>query len=404
MFIFYKERMFSLNLGKLNRCDWYLILWFLYYLQGILYASGDILSMSLLGIIVVISLYYAVQVKRMKNKPVFFIVLSLLLFLFTVYGFSLIIMHPGVVFYPKASYSLPSYMYIKQIYLSLLPIFSFYYYTIKGYLTEKRLCIWIYFFFISALLSFYRYQIDNAGDDSEEVTNNMGYLFLSLIPSLLLFRRNAMKMYLGLFVILVYLVLGMKRGAIIVGAICMLYFLFSSIRRSHGVTKIKYIFFTIVLAVVGFYFVMYQMATSEYLNKRIEDTMEGDSSNRDDIYTSFWNLFFSQADVTNFVFGFGANGTLENLGYFAHNDWLEIMINQGIIGFFIFLYFFVCYYKSWKNSINIEAKTALAITGFIVLVRSFFSMSYGDMTYMFTSVLGYYLAISNIIPSKLHSN
>ena len=386
--------MISLNPRKLNRCDWYLILWFLYYLRGILYASGGMLSVSLFGVILLISIYNVIKVKNINDKPVFFNGLSLLLILFSIYGFALIVQKPGVVFYHKANSYIPSYMYIKQIYLSLLPIFSFYYYTIKGYLTEKRLCIWIYFFFISALLSFYRYQINNAGDDSEEVTNNMGYLFLSLIPSLLLFRRNAMKMYLGLFVILVYLVLGMKRGAIIVGAICMLYFLFSSIRRSHGVTKIKYIFFTIVLAVVGFYFVMYQMATSEYLNKRIEDTIEGDTSNRDVVYTIFADLFFTQDNMLNFVFGFGANGTLELCGFFAHNDWLEIMINQGFLGLGVFLYFFVCFYNSWKYSINRDSKLALALIGFIVLAKSFFSMSYGNMTYMFTSVLGYYLAIS----------
>ena len=386
--------MISLNPRKLNRCDWYLILWFLYYLQGILYTSGGGLSVSLFGIILLISIYNVIKVKNINDKPIFFNGLSLLLILFSVYGFALILQNPGVVFYHKASRYVPSYMYLKQIYLSLLPIFSFYYYTVKGYLTEKRLCNWIYVFFISALLSFYRYQIDKAGDDSGEVTNNMGYLFLSLIPSLLLFRRNVIKMYLGLFVILVYLVLGMKRGAIMIGAVCILYFLWNSIRLSSGITKIKYILFTIVLTVIGFYFVLYQMNTNELLNKRIEDTMEGDSSNREDIYTTFWDLFFSQAGGLNFVFVFGANGTLELCGYYAHNDWLEIMINQGLLGFFVFLYFFVCFYNSWKYSINKDSKLALALIGFIVLARSFFSMSYGSMTYMFTSVFGYYLAIS----------
>ena len=50
------------------------------------------------------------------------------------------------------------------------------------------------------------------------------------------------------------------------------------------------------------------------------------------------------------------------------------------------------FYKTWKGTTNAEAKTILALTIIIYFAKTLFSMSYGDMTYVSTSVLGYALA------------
>lgn len=66
----------------------------------------------------------------------------MLMLLFTVYGFILVLMGPSTLYYPISGISMPAYNYIKSIYLSLLPIYPFYYYTKKGYLTAEHLRIW----------------------------------------------------------------------------------------------------------------------------------------------------------------------------------------------------------------------------------------------------------------------
>ena len=50
---------------------------------------------------------------------------------------------------------------------------------------------------------------------------------------------------------------------------------------------------------------------------------------------------------------------------------------------------------TWKNATNIDAKAIIAMAIIVYFAKTLFSMSYGDMTYVFTSVLGYALANVN---------
>ena len=126
--------------------------------------------------------------------------------------------------------------------------------------------------------------------------------------------------------------------------------------------------------------------------RRIQDTLDGNSSGRDRIYTYFWNYFVYESNVLNFLFGRGANGTLELLNQYAHNDWLELAVNQGLLGVVFYFIYWKYFYKTWKHTTNIDAKVILAMVVLINFPKSMFSMSYYDMTYVSTSVLGYALA------------
>ena len=129
--------------------------------------------------------------------------------------------------------------------------------------------------------------------------------------------------------------------------------------------------------------------------KRIEDTLSGNSSGRDNLYTFFWNYFTENADFTHYLLGRGANGTLEIYYNYAHNDWLEIAVNQGLLGIIIYAFYWFCFYKTWKHAKNIDSKTILVLTALIFFAKTLFSMSYADMSYVSTSVLGYALATVN---------
>lgn len=134
--------MSSFSIKNINRCDFFLLGWVLYYLQGIVYTTGGAISSALLGINLIVSVNCALKVMRWRNKPIYFRGLNMLMLLFTVYGFILVLMGPSTLYYPISGISMPAYNYIKSIYLSLLPIYPFYYYTKKGYLTAEHLRIW----------------------------------------------------------------------------------------------------------------------------------------------------------------------------------------------------------------------------------------------------------------------
>lgn len=390
--------MISLNPAKLNRCDWFIIAWVLYYLQGVLYPTGGAISIGLLGINLLVSIYCAIKIWQMPNHPPYIKGLNLLVLMFSIYGFALILMSPSTIYYRMSGMSMASYNYIKSIYLSILPIYAFYYFSLKGYLTAERLRWWAVVFSISCVLSYYIYMqramemLLARGSSAEETTNNAGYLFLSLIPIWVLFRKKPLLQYAGLALCMSFILMGMKRGAIAIGGVVVLYLIWQIIKNARGKQRAIVILLTAALAVAGVYFVIDMMTSSDYFMQRLEATKEGNSSGRDSLYSFFWTYFTEKADAIQYLFGRGANGTLEIYYNYAHNDWLEIAVNQGLLGIVVYAVYWKKFYSTWRQSTNIEAKTILAMVGIIYFAKTLFSMSYADMTYVCTSVLGYSLA------------
>lgn len=387
--------MISLNPAKLNRCDWFIIAWVLYYLQGVLYSSGGAISTGLLGINLLVSVYCAIKIWQMPNHPPYIKGLNLLVLMFSIYGFALILLNSSTIHYSMSGMSMASYSYIKSIYLSILPIYAFYYFSLKGYLTAERLRWWAVVFCISCVLSYYIYMqqaLEQLLSSAEETTNNAGYLFLSLIPIWVVYRRKPLLQYAGLAFCMAFILMGMKRGAIAIGGVVVLYLIWQIIKNARGKQRVIVILLTAVLAVAGVYFVIDMMTSSDYFLQRLEATKEGNSSGRDSIFSFFWTYFTEKADAIQFLFGRGANGTLEIYYNYAHNDWLEIAVNQGLLGIIVYAFYWKKFYSTWRQSTNIEAKTILALVGIIYFVKTIFSMSYADMTYVCTSVLGYALA------------
>lgn len=398
--------MLSLNLIRLNRCDWYILSWVVYYLQGIVYPEGGMISLLIIALNILVSFVYVFKTLLLKNNPIYFKGLNLLLLVFTVYGAYYILSHKAHIVYPLSGFRIATYNYIKGIYLSLLPIYPFYYFSKKGYLTQSSLQHWGMVFLISVTLLYFKTQQEalqalmEKGSKSEEITNNAGYLFLSCIPLLILYRRKPLLQFLGLGYIMMFIVLGMKRGAIGIGCIISIYFILQAISNSKGRIKVTIIILSILICIGAISFFLYQMNNSAYMMQRIQDTMDGNSSGREGLYSFFWTYYSKKASILQLIFGRGANGTLEIYYNYAHNDWLELAVNQGCIGIFSYLIYWFYFYKTWKRSTNVEAKTIISLLLVIYFAQTLFSMSYGDMPYVATCVLGY--ALANVKKSMIN--
>ena len=379
----------------------FLLVWVFYYLQGIVYPEGGAISITLLGLALLISANCAIKVLQWRSTPIYFKGFNMLILLFTIYGFALIVSSPSTLYYPLSGKDISSYNYIKSIYLSLLPIYSFYYFTKKGYLTAERLQKWGIIFLVSITLSYFHMQhevlerLSEEGSNVEEITNNVGYSFLSIMPMLVVYQRKPLLQFAAFAFVMAFLIMGMKRGAIIIGFISAIYFMWRVIKNSRGKTRFVFILLSVVICVSVVYFFIHEMATSDYMQHRLESTMEGNSSGRDNLYSFFWHYFTDEADAVHYLIGRGANGTLEIYYNYAHNDWLEIAVNQGVLGLVVYAFYFLGFYKTWKSATNIDAKTILALMLFIFFAKTLFSMSYGDMTFVATCSLGYALATIN---------
>ena len=366
----------------------YILLWCLYSLQGTFYVSGGVISRLLLLILLMWSMYsfYLVNFKGKQHLPAFIKAVNIFLIITTIYGGILMISGQELIIrddYTKVS----NFEYLKNIYMSLLPLYAIYYYVQEGHITERHVGFLALLFICVTWGKYSRVQIDKLamameiGSTREEFTNNTGYSFLAILPLLLFWNKKPLLQYILFLVCIAGIILCMKRGAIIIGAVCFVYFIYSTFKTTRGSMRFTIVLLSI-LAIAGTIWIVQDMlATSDYFVQRVDKTLEGDSSNRDIVYTNLWNVFINESNPLKIIFGRGANSTLIVTTNFAHNDWLELAINQGIVGIVIYFYYFISLFKDARRvrKTNKVYSDILLMSLFILFSKTLFSMSYASI-------------------------
>lgn len=384
-----------------NPCNIYISLLAFYSMQGtIIPTGGSALSQMIALITMLMGLYYTVKTMQMKGKPLYFKGLNLLFLTLVVYGVILLFSdHQFIVKARLFDNEVGKSSYLKSLFLSFPNIYTFYYFSKKNLLTESSLRKWVIAFIGIAIFRFFDYQITTLqtmllnGSNAEEVTNNMGYLFVALIPGVVLFKDNVKLQYCLLIICMTFVMMGMKRGSIIVGVFSLIYYLYFNFKYNNRVSKGKVVFFSILLIVAAYFITEHMMESSDYFMNRIAQTKEGNSSGRNEIYEHFWNHFKNEMNTFKFLFGNGANATLDIGENYAHNDWLEIAINQGVLGLVVYAIYWLCFLRTIKSiRYNKTAKLVLSLTFISFFIMTLFSMSYTEYSIFSCTVFGYYLA------------
>ena len=377
-------------LKQINLCNIYTVLWCLLALKGVLY-DVDMISVAFYGMIMLISLYCFVRVLVQKNTPILLGALNVLVGMFLLYGVVNMFFGEPI----RTSWNvIPTDFYLKNILNSLLPIYAYYYFTKNGNINESWLRFVAVIFLIVCIFSYkvsYEKAVIKTGFD--EVTNNGGYLFVSMLPIICFWNKRPIIQYVLLIICMLFIVLSMKRGAILVGVSSLLFFLFEILKEVSPKRKFIYLLLSVALFVFCYYFVEDMLNTSTYFERRLQNTLEGNSSSRNSIYLYFLNFMFNR-NPFYILFGQGADSTIRNGVNYAHCDWLEIGVNQGLVGVIIFSFFFYRLYKFWRITHPYRVLyIAIGVFSIQIFLKSLFSMSINDMDVYSTCVLGYALGI-----------
>lgn len=377
---------------KLNISNVYLVIAMLYQLQDVVYEGGGILSKIIVGAFLLSSIAIALYAIIRLKLPKFFSGLNLLLVLFSLYGMIHIIISP-IDYVGVSHQEMPTYYYIISVYISLLPIYVFYICTIYDEMELKKIQFWTLFLTLVSIIKFVVYHFNNTNTIGiDEITNNFGYLFIGIIPLLLFFNNRLILQYILLATCLIFVILSMKRGAIFVAFCCLIPFAIFQWKQSKQVGRIILVFLIIGFLIASVFFIQYLLLNSEYFVERIEATQAGDSSLRDVLYTTLWNYFRDDASSIKQLIGGGANYTLQVADNYAHNDWLEILVNQGCVGVIIYMVYWIKFWKSQKTCINIPelqvARFGIIICFIASFILTFFSMSYNSLPLGLTMALG----------------
>lgn len=382
----------------LNFANLYVLLMTYYTYLHVVSEDGTSISQMILFLNVLVGLYCLINnCKRSSNLYIkglnrFFLLLS-------VYGFLLIMFSDVEITSIRGGKKVNSYWYLMELFTSILPIFSIYYFTIKGYLKKEMLILWLVVFILLAPKIF----IDSASLIGNNVTDmfsinrtsNVGYVFVAILPAIALFNKNIIFQLLLFGYCIAGSFICMKRGPILICVLCLLIYFIYKYKNVSIIKKLFLVGGLIMLAYIVMSFFTDMADNNAYFLSRIEETKIGESSGRDDLFSEFIGFYIFEANLFEQLFGLGAYGTLKVSYNLAHNDWLEILIGQGLLGVFFYFSYWKSFYKTIKmNKNNQEVFFALSFFFCIYFMKTFFSMSYNDMSIFSTLFFGYYLAKS----------
>lgn len=352
----------------------------LYFSQGALYTSGSIISQIALFLILGISSIFFIKTLFTKNKELFYNAWSALL-LINVIGFT---------FTGSLSNTFHFGMF-KGILISSLPFYPFYYFAKKGTLTSRHLIVLFLIMLPVSILQFYYNKeqvLFNRISNNQDVVNNAAYMFVNLIPFLFLFKRRKIVSVVGMLILIFFIIQGAKRGAMLVGSFGLVLFLFYQLRTIDKKHRLKGYAITLLGIIVMIYYTYGSFLENEFLIKRMELLSEGGVSGRDIIYANIFNNWYNSDNLFNFLFGYGFAGS-QKLAYgsFAHNDWLELLSNFGILGVSIYMILFYSSFKLLrKSNWNPDKKIIFTTVVSMWFLITLFSMGY-------TSTDGYLRAL-----------
>lgn len=375
----------------LNGLNVYILAWCVLNLQVI---SNSLISVACLGLLLVFSMFTMFKdLCETNSKPL--TALVLFVFIISIYGFVFIASGERLYLPVGEGRYINNREYLILIYQSILPIFPFYYYARRNILTKDLMLKWTYVFFFVVVITYIKNQIFGVSIGQDDITNNASYNFLALFPLFALFNDKKILRNTFFLISIIFIFLSVKRGAILICIFAYSWFLLTSSGKSTT-SKLRTIIFFIVVIFSLYQLFKYLIITNDYFHYRFEETLAGNSSGRDKLFSSLLNSYFYDSTFVQQVFGRGAYGTLKMANNVAHNDWLELLIDTGLVGFLAYLIYWLRLIRTWLLSkVNKDIYQPLGLFVIIYFSKTFFSMSYSDMPIYTTIVLGYCLANLN---------
>lgn len=387
-----------MKLNTINQCDCYVGIWFLYSLFGSLQIlTGITTVLQVIAIIWAFTLCPSRFLLK-KGQPTLLNIIVLLAILHLFYGFAAMLMGPTTLLGGEVR---PPHIYIRTALGSFLPVIVFYEYTVRGLLTESRIIKYFWILFAFTVFNYFEsykatmIALRMQGVDATETTNNVGYNFLFMIPMLMFYYRKPLLQYILLFVIMGFVVSSMKRGAILIGVVCFATFLYKNIKNADNI-KVKFLSVLLgITAIIGsVFFVNHMLETSDYFNQRVKQTERGYTSHRDVLYAKIYNAIVYDESYTHALVGRGADSTIRVAGNYAHQDWLEVACNNGLLGLSLMLAFYICFAMTVRRSRDMLPPSLLLsfnLVFFICIMQTMFSMSLTSMGLATTMLLGFFL-------------
>ncbi len=228
--------------------------------------------------------------------------------------------------------------------------------------------------------------------------SNEGWKLLLCLPLVMLFDSSKkMHRYAGILLIVVGVFISVKRGAILAMAAAMGCWFVASVWREKRMSLSNIAKIVAMVAVAGF--IVFSRLDS-YAN-RLSDITTGDSeqfgSGRGLVYGVLWQKM-EEANAFRLIFGHGYLSVRSTLGQelghsvLAHNDFLELFHDHGLIGILVFYMMFISLLRFCLalSKTNPPASMVLLCATIILFIKSVISIAIFTPTMIYMAIaLGY---------------
>ncbi len=263
-----------------------------------------------------------------------------------------------------------------NIILSLGIFFFSYYYSIKGKLNEKEIVIT---FILLMLATSYRFFVEREEmlfeRGGNQGTMNLSYAFVVFMPYVFYVKNKILSIALVIFALFMVLN-GAKRGAILIFLLSAVYYIYFEYIRQVKKFKYTYLVIAAIALVVSCYLMKDIYISNEYLQSRIEDTIEGNTNGREYIYRMIWGKWSTEQNILKLIFGYGFCSSMDIAGNRAHNDWLELLATAGLLGIIFYLVYMTKLIRSRNEIQDPLDRRVMTLIVLILFMKSLFSMSY----------------------------
>lgn len=327
------------------------------------------------------------------------LILETYLFIYVVYNIKKIIINFKLVIYPLVFLSMWilllnifyrnfSWIFLIEFNMSVLWVLSYIFFLLQTKENPSKIykLVWfIFIFYIATTFFYYSYAYNVL---RKIPVLNIAYCSIALLPWIAT-NKNKMR-YLAYFLSIIPIFLSMKRGAIIALPLMLsVEIIFKGFIDKKIIKK----FIMLGLIIVGIIVVanVIDSYSEGYLSSRFTQEQIQSGSGRRYMYKVAINDIFDR-NFFEFLFGLGAGSSIKLIGTIVHNEWLQFLFNYGFLGFIIYFFLFLGFFKFSIKTLHIypECTSACYMMMSFYLVLSMISTGYnGYIGFLLFGFWGY---------------
>lgn len=232
-------------------------------------------------------------------------------------------------------------------------------------------------------------------------SDNNGYILLYALP-MIAFIRNKRLFLILLIVLILGVILSGKRGAMLglLLAILSAWRFFASFYKTMT-SRDKCLTVIMLLLIVAFAAVSYGDALFQMF-QRVINSLSSGGSGRNLIYPEYLQGI-TGSNYMELIFGHGVYSGISNLsiGQMAHQDWLQIAYDLGLLGVLIYVAFYIALLKEISK---IKYHSRIFFYSLILILVIHFVKSLVSCTFLMPTTLVYLYAILGAIMGIISKN